>query len=381
MIILPDRNVPRARFLLPVRDKEWRTPSLAQPKDHFGNENITRFLVRAKTHDGVIVWRGWFDDRADCDAFLWAVACGTLPQERALWDLPSPGWPGLEPGLIYECLTTSFFTTGSSATYSKPSDFGNNNTICCVGGGGSGAALNQSSIARYACGGGGGGIGVYANMTLTGNATYTVAADASTLTSSSTGVGKTGPNGNQTWFGQGATNYSNAPVGGDGGTGGNWSTTSTLTNGGAGGGGKGTSSATGGRGGNVSAIGAFRGNTGGGGAAGINGNGNNGGDYSTAANGVTAGGSGDAGSGGAGGNAGAGGNGAEWDASHGSGGGGGGEGGGTGGTGYAGGNYGGGGGGRTDAGSVTTGRGIGGLLVVQYAPQTGAAFNMPMLGM
>jgi hypothetical protein len=84
MIILPDKNIPRAKFLMPVHSKEWRTPSLAQPKDVFGNENVTKFRINAKSNDGVVVWSGWFDDREDFDAFLHAIVLGTLKSKTTL---------------------------------------------------------------------------------------------------------------------------------------------------------------------------------------------------------------------------------------------------------------------------------------------------------
>src|SRR5689334_21016397 len=92
MLILPDRTQPRARILMPVRPHEWRTPSLAQPKDVFGRENCTRFCITARLHDGHIAWRGWFDDRDDADAFFYAAIAGSLRVERALWDLPAEVW-------------------------------------------------------------------------------------------------------------------------------------------------------------------------------------------------------------------------------------------------------------------------------------------------
>lgn len=52
MIILPDKNIPRAKFLMPQHKSEWRTSSQAQLKDQFGNENVKMFRVVARLRDG-----------------------------------------------------------------------------------------------------------------------------------------------------------------------------------------------------------------------------------------------------------------------------------------------------------------------------------------
>ena len=63
MIILPERNIPRGKLLLPMRPAEWRQPS--QRKAIFGIEDQTRFRLTARLNDGFIAWRGWFDSRED----------------------------------------------------------------------------------------------------------------------------------------------------------------------------------------------------------------------------------------------------------------------------------------------------------------------------
>jgi len=173
MIILPDKNIPRAKFLIPLQDKEWKTPS--QRASLYSDENQTRFRLTAKTHDGVIMWRGWFDDRADADAFLYALATGTLHIERELWRMPTPAWhPGIAEELSYEFATTVFLTTTGSNTYSVPSDWNSaNNTVETVGagaGGGGGSGSNGGG------GGAGGGYSKATNVSLTGggSASYTV---------------------------------------------------------------------------------------------------------------------------------------------------------------------------------------------------------------
>lgn len=350
MIILPDRHTPRARFLIPVAEHEWRSPSQAQWKDQCGNPGVqTRFRARAKTHDGVIVWVGWFDDRADFDAFLWAIACGSLQYERPLWRLPTPMFPGLDLGLVYDFATVTFLTATTSSTYTKPVDWNNSsNNIQGIGAGGAGAGSSGSANS-----GAGGAFARQNNVTLSSNPSYRCGAAAGT-----TGSG-TAPTAN-TFFLDGSTLVAaggqSASAGVSGG-----STANSV----------GTTKYKGGDGNLGGVIGA-----GAGGAAGPNGAGGNGQDGNDGTGG--AGDAGYGGSGGSGSGAGSGdpgGAGSEFDATHGSGGGGG---GGTTGGG-AGGNYGAGGGGKTSSGSGGIGKQ--GLLVVTYEPRRGAAFNMPMLGM
>ena len=84
MIILPDKNIPRAKFLMPVAKKEWMIPSLSKPKDQFGNEDRTYFRIRAFTNDGKICWNGLYEDRDDFDAVLFAIAEGTLKYQKEI---------------------------------------------------------------------------------------------------------------------------------------------------------------------------------------------------------------------------------------------------------------------------------------------------------
>lgn len=396
MIILPDRNVPRARFLLPVLDREWREPSQSIPRDEFGNlTRRTRFRVRAKTHDGVVLWVGWFNDRADFDAFLWTIARGTLPQERALWSLPLPMWPGLPPGLIYDFATVVSLTgpTGSNQTYTSPTDWVNgNNSIQTLGAGGSGGcAETGSDLIRIAAGGGGGAWNKIVNFAFATPGTTTATFEIGTGGAIANGSSASGVTGGDTWFG-GATLGASAvgsKGGGGGGAGGNGTSEGA---GGVGASGVGTSSFNGGRGGAPGTAGAnTQRATGGGGAAGQDGAGANGVD-SVADDTATNGGAGNAGSNGggsagagatSGGSSGSGGNGTNL-GSNGSGGGGGALKTSTAAsTAGSGGNCGAGGGGivRTVTGG-TGGSGVGrqGLVVLIFAPIT-AGFNMPMLGM
>lgn len=365
MLILHNAAISRSKFLIPVPKVEWREPSLYVPKDQMGNNTTqTRFRIDAKSNDGVIIWRGWFDDREDIDAFLYAIALGTLKQERALWDLPTPSWqPYLGELITYEFATVTFLTTaGSNQTYSTPSDWNNsNNSVEGIGGGASGAVNNSNFF------GGGGGAGAYTkltNLTISGNITYQVASGGTGVTSGTSVVGNAG---NDTWFNDTAypTTGSNK-IGAKGGVGGGITIGSVA--GGSATSGYPTSGATrysGGNGGNVTLN---TGWSGGGGAAGMNGNGGNG--ATPSAGSASIGGTADNGT------VAAGANGTEWDSTHGSGGG---SSGSTSGTTNAGGRY----GGASGGSAIASGNGYQGLLVITYTPTviSKGGFNMPMLGM
>lgn len=377
MLILPDRHIPRSKILLPVHDYEWRAPSQAQPKDCFGRENHTRFRVRARLNDGYVKWCGWFDDRADFDAFLWAIATGSLQYERELWRLPSPWWdPEFGEDVTYEFVTQVFLSTASSSPYTSPSDWNNaSNSIETLGAGASGGANRASVGTGLASGGGGGAWNKILTFSFaspgTTTAVFTVGVGGTTVQKTGTDGSTTGNAGGDTFF-NGAT-LGASSVGSKGGGAGQAGTAVTVNGGtgGVGASGVGTSSNDGGRGGNLSGTVNSRCKTGGAGAAGSTGAGNQGVDLSSGTNVTSDGGSGDAGSGGSAGVAStsAGGNGTEWDGTHGSGGGGG----AASGTAFAGGNYGGGGGGAVSTSTANSGAGIGGQIYLQYTP-TGVTF-------
>jgi hypothetical protein len=125
-IILPERGAPRGKLLLPMRPQEWRAPS--QRRTTFGIEDQTRWRLTARYHDGYIAWRGFFDDRNDADAFMFAAVAGSLQYERQLWDLPVETWtpqsgygregwrPGIAEGLIYDFATITFITAPTGTT-------------------------------------------------------------------------------------------------------------------------------------------------------------------------------------------------------------------------------------------------------------------------
>jgi hypothetical protein len=423
MIILPDRNIARAKILVPQRWLEWDQPSQRLSKKCIRNQ--TRFRLTARVNDGAIVWRGWFDDRGDADAFLYAMVTGQLQYERELWRLPTPWWgPDLGEHLSYDFATVTFLTAnvGTYQDYPKPSDWSGNNSVECIGGGGSGYTP-VSGVVSGSGGGGGGGYSRINGFSFTGSTTrYYVGKQGNAVAYSS-------ESGQASFFGMATDDYNVSAVGASGGGGGGGGA------GGAGGqvaNGRGTLKYRGGTGSGISSYGGGggggaagpHGDGGGSGAAnGINvsgvnnsggcgGGGGGGGTFSADWGGTStgtpggfnwkgtgsgagspnssgAGGTDGGGGGGAGGlwnnSGGPGGNGTDWDATHGSGGGAGGAG--TynstdGGSGAYGGVYGGGGGGGA-YGSSTWGYGYGGgqgIVVVIYTPGF-AAFNMPMMGM
>jgi len=430
MIILPERNAPRGKVLLPQRPREWRAPS--QRRAVYGIEDQTRWRLTARLHDGAIVWRGWFDDREDADAFLFAVVDGYLPYQRELWDIPTDTWmpgcgygnvgwrPDLGEALSYDFAIQVFLTspTGSNQTYTVPADWNNAaNTIETIGGGGGGSAGSGSSY--HGGGGAGGAYSKTTNLALSGTATYQIGVLGSAGTS-----GAAGGTGGDSWFN--GTTLGGSSVGAKGAAGGtigggNWTVpgadsasgigstkysgggTTNNAGGGAGGGGGGAggpngigaacgttpggnnnASGGGGSGGGTAGGNVMAGTTGTNGGNNFSGSGGGSGGVSAAGGpGSNGGGGGGAGSGANAG--GAGGAGVEWDASHGAGGGAGGGGGSSGsggGLGGTAGNYGGGGGGGGYFAGVNGGAGAQGIVAITYTPLVKASSgNMPMLGM
>lgn len=411
-IILPERNAPRGKLLLPMRRREWLQPS--QRRTTFGIEDETRFRISGRLHDGHIAWRGWFDDREDADAFLFAIITGSIRYERELWQLPTPHWhPDFGEELSYDLATVTFLTasTGSNQTYTSAGDWNNAlNTVELIGAGG-GGGNNNSNVFNGAGGGGG---------AFSGIANFTFASPGTTTATYQIGTG--GPHdtvGGDSWFN--AATLAASTVGAKGGgagtstagtggalaagfgttktSGGNGSGTGAETPGGSGGGaggalgngknggtpsGNNSSSGPGGGAGNNGSNGANGSvGAGNGGAGGNNHLGAGGGAGGTGVSGAgsagTAGGGGGGGAGnGAGNGAGAaGGPGTEWDATHGSGGGAGAAGGGTGGNfdGTNGGLYGAGASGASllSASNKTGGTGAQGIIVLTYTPLSAMA--------
>jgi hypothetical protein len=385
------------RVLLPIPKWQWRTPSAAQQKDIFGNENQTRFRICARLHDGHVLWCGWFDDRDDFDAFLWALVNNTLRFDRELWRLPAPWWhPDFNyPDIFYDFTVTKFITSTSASnqTDTIPSDWNTiNNNVDLIGSGGSGGAAFSTTLTRVAAGGGAGGWSQQVNISVApgGTVTFFLNAGGSGVTAS-TGTAATGNLGTDTWYN--GTALIGSSVGAKGGTGGGAQiAASTTAVGGVGGAlasGVGSSRSSGGSGGSCSSANAIGVASGGGGAGGGSGSGNSSATLLTQTVAIAnAGGSGDAGAGGGAGAGntggtpgGVGGNGTEYDASHGSGGGGGGAETASSVTGGSGGNYGGGGGGASGtAATVLSGAGIQGLIIRQYVPSTAFTFSIINVG-
>jgi hypothetical protein len=351
-------------ILLPMGDRHWRTPSQAQPKNIFGHENQTRFSATARFHDGYIVWRGWFDDRNDFDAFIRGIVTGLIHYERPLWRLPTPWWhPDIDAPLGYEFLTTQFITSG--ATWPVPPDcVGVNNLsgefIDTIAAGGSGG-MNSST----GSGGSGGAWSRITTLALTPSGTINIGVGTGGAGYTGASAGRNGNAGTDTWF-NGSTLVA-ASVGAK--AGGAGLSTGAAVAGGLASGRPNSGNTTGFNGGGSGAV-TTSGATGGGGAAGLNGAGVS--SAGTSGGVATAGGNGDNGSGGAGSGAGStspGGTGTEYDGtSHGSGGG-------SGATVAisahvgAGGNYGAGSGGTDDpANTSVIGAGAPGLIVVRYTP-------------
>ena len=405
MIILPDKNIPRAKFLLPIPDRVWREPSQAEQKNWLGHTPVVfSFQAQARRH-GRLLWEGHFRDRQDFDEFCWAAAVGSLRYDRYIQRLPHPE---LDPNLFGDeeitlhFLTTSIITSGTSwpvppdcsGVSGKTGEF-----IDTIGAGGSGAACGQNGPANGGCGGAWSrNTGATSPVVLTpsGSATIQIGTGGAAVSAASAAAAS-GNAGTNTWF-NGAS-LAAASVGALGGSGGNFNTSLVALGAIAGplaSGRPNTANTSGNNGGGVGGSAAVSSpGVGGGGAAGLNGAGVSSPQH-TSAGGGSAGGAGDNGSGGAAGAAAgdnaagnAGGNGAEYSTA-GSGGGGGGGGCST--TGAAalsagnGGLYGAGGGGRSHRGggnTATSGVGRNGLIVVRYEPAaaaSGMGFNMPMLG-
>lgn len=276
---------------------EWREPSLSMPRNQFGHpEWRTRFQVSAHIR-GEMVWRGWFDDRDDADAFLTAAVMRTLHIQRALCHLPDPIWsPGWyrDEDIVWQYAVTTYYTSGTSWTV--PSDWNNSsNEIIAIGGGGT-ASQSGGAKAPYTgtTGAGGGACSKAVNQTYTASASRTrqiggvetdtyLRADDNSTNAVLAKAGQANGNGGAAGSGVGSTKYSggngSSPPGGGsgGGAGGAASTTANGANG---------SSATGGTSGdgasagaNGTGLGSGYGSGGGGNGGALNNQGGAGGNY------------------------------------------------------------------------------------------------------
>ncbi len=371
MLILPSAP----KLLMPVPKWEWREPSLAQPKDQFGNQNRTRFVIRGWRVDGGLVHERWYDDFSEFDHDLWRISIEE-PYEDIYWE--------------YAAVEFVVSTSASNQTWTSPSNWNNaNNSIEVIGGGATGA-LERGSATRHSTGGGGGGYSAITNFTVATPGTTTAVFRLEAAVSQAQGAAgaSNGLDGKPAWF-NGAT-LAASSVGADAGVKG--VTASGSQNGGIGAPTTlaiGTVKRAGGRGGNLTGA-SGSGASGGGGAGGATGAGEAANDSISTGNGVfTAGGDGDVGDAdGGNGSAGSssattstGGAGIEWDASHGSGGGAGGLAVTSGATRTStGGAYGAGAGGIDNSSDASmTSIGGQGIIVITYAPAGGADGNFFML--
>lgn len=270
-------------LILPkVPQYEWREPSLAQPKDQFGNQNRTIFTIAAR-RSGRTVWRLWFDSRDDADFFLhslinWQLYDTPIPRED--WRLPNKIWgdPELWPGLDLDFATVTFLTTTSASnqTWTVASDWNSSdNTVTVIASGASGGTRGgstASSTSAAATGGSGAGCSQQTNITLTpgGSATYRLP-DGGAGVSSPNGVSNFGNSGADAWFN--GTTLAGSSVGAKGGAAGEAGTASrTGIAGGAAASGVGAVKYSGGASGDVTVAGSAAA-SGGGGAASPNGDG------------------------------------------------------------------------------------------------------------
>lgn len=241
MFIMIDPSLSRGK-ILPITPKiEWMPSSIHKPSDQFGNETleVLQRLV-AKTHDGKTIWTGWFYDRDDADAFLESMAKGLINQEKALWDLPKPSYPGLDLNISYYFATVTFLT-GTSATdqtWTIASDWNSaDNSVEVIASGGSGGARRGASSATLAgrgSGAGGGGYSITTNITLTpgGSATYRLS-DGGVGVSPGVAVSSNGNLGANAWFN--GTSLTVASVSARGGAAGRGGSGGSSTSGGSGG--------------------------------------------------------------------------------------------------------------------------------------------------
>lgn len=360
MIILPDRHAPVGRFFLPIARSAWMPSSQAMPKDRFGNPDLRLIHVTA-VRAGQPVWRGYFEDQDDANAFLEGLALhiAGAPMPRSLWDLPQRfRWRGFpetfslsrisgpwcpeideEATYIYASTATISSSPGSNQTYTSDATWNNSvNTVQVIAGGGGGGAVNTGTGAnRSATGGGGAASNEITNFAFASPGTTTATAHAA-ATGAGAGVGSTaaGSAGGDGWFN--GTTLAGASVGSKGGGAGATGTSGGCSGGagGVGASGVGTSLGNGGRGGNCNAGNQV---TGGGGACGLGGSGGAGTDNGNAT----------AGGGGNGANSGGGGAGSNS-------------------TGIGGSSFGGAGGGGNTNGSASGGTGAQGIILLTWTP-------------
>lgn len=177
---------------------QWREPS--QRSGLHQIENRTWFACEARTSDGALFWRGWFEDRDEADEFLYRLIrhqlCGDDFPVEAMRSPVGPSYPHTfvtsswyraryegewrkewrDLPLSYELVTVVFLTGTSSSnqTYNKPGDWTDSGSVIeLVGGGGSGSAQSSTTASAYAIGGGAGAYVKITGFSFTGStATY-----------------------------------------------------------------------------------------------------------------------------------------------------------------------------------------------------------------
>ena len=318
MYILASHN----NLILPPRSRwEWREPSQRWCGIH-DIENRTWFKVEARTSDGLLYWRGWFEDRDDADKFLWAIATESIRYDHEIRRLPvGPSWPHtsvishwyparyegewyrewIDLPLSYHFDTVTFITSspGSTQSISAPGDWNNSaNLIEGIGGGGSGGSQRTTS-ATHCTGGGGGAYQPLTNFTWSGSITVQVGSGGPGVQGAPSLAGNSGT---KTWWNSTVSptpGTSTTILGADFGVGGKSASgnqsggTGGLTTNGTG---DASGKAAGGQGGNLTGS-SGSGGSGGGGAGGKVGAGTAGTSSSSTSAVATAGGNGDAGSG------------------------------------------------------------------------------------
>ena len=287
MIILPDKNIARAKYLPPMLRCEWQA---------FGgdaNIHFQTWLAQAYRADYSMVWQGHFEDREDADEFMAALISGVIKHDRYLRQLPVY-CPDFDPDMLRDPsiqynMVTNLGIGPSSGVWSAPGDcYGFRSRagefIDCIGPGG---GAGSGAPSRNSTGGGGGGFARRIDLALTPGTGVSFNVGSGGAGAATTATGAAGAGGtSDTWF------YSPANPGVQGNAGGGGNTGVVGGNpvgGGGGGAAAGNYGFAGGRGGNQS--GAQGSNaTGGGAAANPSGAGAAGGDISGVAATVSAGG-------------------------------------------------------------------------------------------
>jgi hypothetical protein len=280
MIILPDRNIARSKYLPPMHRRIWQ--------HHDGlNIHFQTWVAQLYRPDHSMVWQGHFEDREDADEFMAALRSGTIKQDGYLRRLPIH-CPDFDPDLLRDPsisynMVTNIGIGPSEGTWIAPGDcYGMQGRAGefadAIGPGGGGAG---TPAIYTATGGGGGGFARLVGVTLwpgyyapfrvgSGGAGGKTYPDFPADQNPAGGAG-----GSASTYFKSDTNAGNGVCANPGG-GGTFGNNDQRPGGGGGGGGvAGNFGYAGGRGGNVTSNGT---GTGGGGAAGPNGDGWTGGD-------------------------------------------------------------------------------------------------------